>query len=319
MKASRFSLADLLTLLGTIAFGFICFLGLNFITEGDILTSSISAIVIALLLGGFALMAKLLKKARRNFKAHIIAEISCITIFTILFWGITIFLFPHYFTVSSKKKLIKESLLTSIDGATKMFDEYESYANNREAIYMANLKSAVAAKKTRPSDYANYGLMDNDPNGIIKDNDKIESKRFMLHASLFPTNYSDTASRKGTKDVAIKWLNEQINVVSLWKPIGIPNVAKKLAAKASEWCSILNGYSKYRGKGETTQDFSYKLHFEDVSPLLTEMEHPSFISILLSIAIYVVMLLSWLITKRDSKFIGINKTFGQQTQLDNEL
>jgi hypothetical protein len=35
MKQSRFSLADLLTVLTSIAFGFICFLGKNFSTLGD--------------------------------------------------------------------------------------------------------------------------------------------------------------------------------------------------------------------------------------------------------------------------------------------
>ena len=81
MKASRFSLADLLTLLAAVAFSFICFLGLNFVTEGDLLVSILVSIGIMLVLGGLAFMAKWQKTARKDFKAHIILEFSAIVVF----------------------------------------------------------------------------------------------------------------------------------------------------------------------------------------------------------------------------------------------
>ncbi len=315
MKASRFSLADLLTLLAAVAFGFICFLGLNFVTEGNLLTSILVSVGITLVLGGLAFFAKLQKTVRRDFKTHIIVEFSSVFLFTILFIGVSYLLFPHYFTVSSKQEKIKETLLSSIEGATKMFDEYETYAKNREAFYEANLNSVVAAQRTRPTDYTEYGF------GAvgISDNDQIENKLFTLHADLFPTNYSDSVYRKGIKDVATKWLKEQKEVVSQWKPIGIPIVANDLSAKASGWLEELIGFSKVREKGEVAQDFSYKLSFGDVTPLLTDMERPRAIPIILSVAIWALMLFSWIITKRDSRFPGFKCVFGREKELDNEL
>lgn len=315
MKASRFSLADLLTLLAAVAFSFICFLGLNFVTEGDLLVSILVSIGIMLVLGGLAFMAKWQKTARKDFKGHIILEFSAIVVFTILFFGVSYYLFPHYFTVSSKKDEIKNTLLSSIEGAKKMFGDYEAYATNRESFYKANLNSVVAAKKTRPTDYSDFGF---GAEGI-SDDVQIENKLFTLHADLFPTNYSDTVSRKGIKDVATKWLNEQTNVVSQWKPIGIPIVANELSDKASEWLSDLTGYSKIREKGEIADDYSYELSFGDVSPLLTEMERPKFLPIILSVVLWAVMLFSWLITKRDTRFPGFKRVFGKEKVLDNEL
>lgn len=315
MKASRFSLADLLTFLAAVAFGFICFLGLNFVTEGNLLTSILIALGITLILGGLAFFAKLQKIVRRDFKAHIIVEFSSALLFTILFFGVSFLLFPHYFTVSSKKDEIKKTLLSSIEGATRMFDEYETYAKNREAFYEANLNSVVAAKRTRPADYAEYGF---GAEGI-SDMAQIENKLFTLHADLFPTNYSDSVYRKGIKDVAIKWLKEQKDVVAQWKPIGIPIVANDLSAKASKWLAELIGFSKVREKGEVTTDFSYKLSFGDVSPLLTEMECPKALPIILSVLIWALMLFSWIITKRDSRFPGFKRVFGREKELDNEL
>ena len=315
MKVSGFSLADLLTLLAAVSFSFICFLGLNFVTEGDLLVSILVSIDILLVLGGLAFLAKRQKTARKNFKKHIIIEFSAIALFTVLFFGVSFYIFPHYFTVSSKKEEIKNTLLSSIDGAKKMFDDYETYASNRESVYEANLNSVVAAKSTRPTDYSNFGF---GAEGIT-DNIQIENKLFTLHADLFPTNYSDTILRMGIKDVATKWLDEQTKVVSLWKPIGIPIVANELLSKTTEWLSELSNYSRVREKGEITNDYSYKLSFGDVSPLLTEMERPKLLSILLSVALWAVMLFSWLITERDSRFIGFKQVFGQKEELDNEL
>ena len=68
MSQSKFSLADLLTVLGTLGFGFFCFLSLNFKTLGDTTTSIIWAVTISLILGGLAFGVKLLKRTSRNFK-----------------------------------------------------------------------------------------------------------------------------------------------------------------------------------------------------------------------------------------------------------
>lgn len=315
MKVSMFSLADLLTLFAAITFGFICFLGLNFVTEGDLLVSILISTAIIFVLGGLAFMTKLQKIARKNFKAHIVAEFFSVVVFSVLFFIVSNSLFPHYFTVSYKKEQIKKTLQSSIEGATKMFDDYELYSKNRESIYEANLYSVVAAKNTLPSDYSDYGF---GAEGI-SDNVQIENKLFTLHADLFPTNYVDTVLRKGTKDVATKWLIEQNEVVSQWKPIGIPIVANELSAKASEWLTELVGYSKVREKGEVSDDFSYELSFGDVSPLLTEMESPTSIPIVISIILWVLMLLSWLITKRDSRFPGFKNVFGRKKVFDNEV
>ena len=315
MKAARFSLADLLTLIAALAFGFICFLGLNFVSEGNVILSVGLALGIAILLGGLALLAKLQKRVMKNFKTHIIIEISLILVFTILFFAIGYLIFPHYFTVSNRKEEIKTTLLSSISGAEKMFDSYETYAKNRESIYEANLNSVVAAKRARPNEYASFGF---GADGI-SDNIQIENKLFTLHADLFPTNYSDTVSHKGTKDVALKWLTEQRAVVSSWKPIGVPIVSNEIASKAEGWRDELINYSKIREKGEEAADFSYQLSFGNVSQYLTEMENPTLLPIILCIVLWAMMLFSWLITKRDTRFPGFKRLFGKVEVLDNEL
>ena len=237
-------------------------------------------------------------------------------LFTVLFFFISRSVFPHYFTVCDKKEEIKEKLSSSIDGATRMFEEYESYAADRESLYEAKLKSVVAAKKACPSDYKDYGF---GAEGI-SDKDQIDNKLTTLHLDLFPSNYSGTASQAGTKDIAIKWLNSQKAVVEDWKAIGIPVIAKELPQSASNWRSKLIEYSKVREQGEIARDFSYELTFGDVSSLLTEKKRPKTLPVIISIVIWALMLFSWLITERDSRFPGFKRVFRKDDNtLDNEL
>ena len=62
MNTSKISLADLLTLLTALGYGFICFLGINFNSLGNINRSVILALIITLVLGGAALGAKIMKR-----------------------------------------------------------------------------------------------------------------------------------------------------------------------------------------------------------------------------------------------------------------
>jgi len=315
MKVARFSLADLMTLLAALVFGFICFLGLNFLTEGQLVLSIAVATAIAAILGALAWFVKSRKKVTRNFKTHRILEFGGLVLFTLLYAAAGYFVFPHYFTVEARKTEIKDNLLSSIDGAKKLFESYETYAQNRESLYEAKLHSVVNAKRVNPSEYKEYGF---GAEGI-SDPVQIENKIFTLHADLFPTNYSDAETHKGTKDVAIKWLSEQESVVSQWKPIGIPIVSNELAAKANGWMAELIKYSTIREKGEQAEDFTYQLSFSNVSPLLTETDSPRSIAIGLAVALWVLMLFSWLITKRDSKTSGVKFKKGKNVVADNEL
>jgi uncharacterized membrane protein YidH (DUF202 family) len=125
MKQSRFSLADLITVLTSIAFGFICFLGKNFSTLGDTSISITWAAIITVSLAGTAFLAKLLKRTKRNFKTNSILEKVVLLLFTVLTVYFAYSPFSHYFNVSAKKTEIQNKLQTSITQVENMFAEYE--------------------------------------------------------------------------------------------------------------------------------------------------------------------------------------------------
>ncbi len=308
MKQSKFSLADVLTVLTALAFGFICFLGKNFSTLGNISESIIWAAIITVSLAGTAFIAKLLKRTNYNFKTNFILEIVVLLLFT----GLTVFFaystFPHYFNVSAKKTEIQKKLQTSITQAENMFGEYEGYANTREITYKGKLQGIVAAKSIRDKDYSDYGFV----NGSAPDNIQIDNKMFTIHTLLFPPNYSDSISKKGIKEVAIAWLKNAKKITSNWKPIGIVSVVNNVEKNSEDWRNQLINLSKERGDGEEYFDFDYKLSFNDVKTNFTTTGKPTSLSIGLAVVAYLLMLFSYLISKRSTKStVGTTKEKGE--------
>lgn len=308
MKQSKFSLADVLTVLTALAFGFVCFLGINFYTLGDTSQSFKLASLITILLAGTALLAKILKRTNRHFKTYLFFEILTLVVFTGLMTFFAYSPFPHYFNVSSNKKEIQDKLHLGITQAGKMFSEYERYAANRENLYKAKLQSVVAAKKTNPQAYKAYGFQ----KGSVSDGKQMDNKMFTLHADLFPTNYSDNVKHNGLKEVATRWLEEAKNTTNSWKPIGVVSVVNDVEQNSINWLNQLDSISSIRENGEQAIDFEYKLSFNDVKTHFSTLTKPNPLSIGLAVGAYLLMLLSYLISSRSSKsIIGTVKRLGK--------
>ncbi|MDR1654271.1 MAG: hypothetical protein LBS01_11635 [Prevotellaceae bacterium] len=309
MNQSKFSLADVLTLLAALAFGFVCFLSANFFFLGNTGQSSILAIIITVLLGGLALGAKLLKKTSRNFKTCFVWEVIFLVLFAIFAFIFAISPFSHYFVVSDQKEDIQNKLTASIMQAENMFAGYERYANNRETVYESKLRSVAAARSINPSEYAECGFVSD-----VSIEIQIENKMFTLHADLYPTNYGEM------KQIATTWLANAKNAVEHWYPISTVNVVKEVERNSKAWLNELLQLSTVRERCEQAIDFSCALSFDDVKNKFTTLGGLTPLSTGLAVLAYVLMLLSWFVTKRHSKFPGLKMLFGMGGAIiDNEL
>jgi len=159
MQQSKFSLADVLALIAALLFSFVCFLGMNFYTLGDVSASLTTAGIIFALLFGAAFGAKLLKRTSRHFKTCFVFEallLVFLSLFTVLF---SYSPFPHYFAVSAQKDRIAAKLTASITQAENMFAAYEKYADNREQLYRNRLRSVVQGESSDPSQFTSCGFV----------------------------------------------------------------------------------------------------------------------------------------------------------------
>jgi hypothetical protein len=287
-----------MNLLTALAFGFVCFLGMNYYTLGDSTQSIIFAVVIALSLAGTSFLAILLKKTKNNFGAKFILEILVLIIFTGLLAFFTYSPFSHFFVVTDQKKNIQRKLTASITQAENMFSEYENYANSRISLYKSSLKSAVVTKIANSKPYKDLGL---DGNNNIPDSAKIESKMQTIQFDLYPSNYSDTINNNGIKEVAAKWLLDAKSAANNWKAISIVNIVNDVEKNSNEWLDTLVQISTVPEIGEESIDFTHKLSFEDMKTHFTTLGKPTLLSIILAMIAWLVMLFPYMIETRNTK------------------
>jgi hypothetical protein len=289
MNQSKFSLADIFNVSGTLVFGFLCFLSFNFLSLGETGASIARAMAFACFLSGFAFGAKLLKRTNRPSKSKIIGEWILLLLFAIIAF-VAIFPFSHSFAISEQKTYIQGKLTANIEQASGMFDNYENYAKNRENVYKSRLYSVVNAKEVNPSEYESYGFVSGTDDRI-----QVENKILTLKLKLYPSNYEEM------KQVASTWLIDAKNTITDWKPIGIVDVMNKANSNISSWKDELKQLSTFRAQGETADDFDYPLTFDDITDKIMVLGDPIPFSIIFAIGLYMLMLLSYFITRRHSK------------------
>jgi hypothetical protein len=289
MKQSRFPLADLLTILGSIGFGFFCYLSINFYTLGDTTTSITSAVLFAIILAGLAFLCKLLKTTNGNFKTSIIIERVILPIY-ISVSLIALFPFSHYFYITSKKEAIQKQIIENITNAEGIFAAYESYGDLRLMRYRAQLNSAVARKNNNIGDYFEMGF----ENGI-NDNTQINNKLFSCKAQLFPSNYQQM------KQVDTQWLLDAKQNITDWSPLAIVEIVNSLKEETFIWHEQLVSYSKVSAKGEVSIPFPFTPTMKDVSNVFTQKSNPTIESMLIGCGFYLLMLVSYFINSRSTK------------------
>ena len=308
MNRSKFSLADLLTLMGAVTFGFLVFLGYNFLTLGDTIKSIILATSFALALGIVAYVLKTLKGVSRNFKTNIISESILIFVF-FLFSFFAISPLSHYFAVSQEKEQIQNSILSNISEAEGLFEAYDTYADNSIDLYERKLKSIVEAKFVNPSEYRAEGFGQGKSDAII-----IESKVNLLKQVLRPSNYS---KMKGD----LSWLSDSKSAVENWSPITVVGTVNKLNIGVQSWNEQLKNYSSDPLNAANTTSFDSPISFDQVSGFFTKETPLNPLGIVIHFGLIFLMLFSYLISKRHERIRGnvLKLLFGASTTDDKEL
>jgi len=286
MNQFKFSLADVLSVLAAMTFGFVCFLSNNFLSLGDIMSSVIIASIIAFVLGGLALGAKLLKRARKNFRTSLFFELFFLLCFSAVAF-ILVLPFSHFFSVYDKKEEIQEKLLNNFTVSDNIYTRYEAYANNRIELYESLLKAVVQGELVNPDEFKKY---DFEPGVDI--NTQVENKMFTLKAKLYPPNYMEL------KNNFISWLSETKGKIEIWSPIAIINVLNTVKNEINSKNDQLQELSKFRAKGELCNDFSFPIFLEDVSKTFSTLGSSTPLSILFAVVLYILILFSYFITSR---------------------
>ncbi|MBK8855692.1 MAG: hypothetical protein IPN10_16705 [Saprospiraceae bacterium] len=96
-------------------------------------------------------------------------------------------------------------------------------------------------------------------------------------------------------------------------------IVQDIEKNSNEWLDTLVTFSKKRELGEQVDNFADSLSFANVKTYFTKLNSPTPLSIGLALLSYGLMLLSWVVTKRSTRYPGLKFLVGWGKTNDNEL
>jgi hypothetical protein len=305
-SASKFSLADMLALFASAAFGFVCFLGSNFSSLGNTTTSVIWAVAIAVVLFALAMIVKGAKRV-----VNVVPEIVFLVLLVVATAVSAYLQFSHFFTVWGQKAVVSEKLNTGIAQAEKMFEKYRNYVEEErvspfERFLNRCVDTSAAARNNRPKECA----------ALIKEGSGVspakqaEVEVNTLKKLLNSSDYEDSAR--------IAWLQKMREAVEKWQPMDIVVIVKQVDQESKNWEATMVSSSKERIEKtengvvawkEDAEDFvPDDLKFSDVSSIFETRRAPSLLSIGLALLTLALLLLPYISTEPNPKRDLLKKT-----------
>ncbi len=144
--------------------------------------------------------------------------------------------------------------------------------------------------------------------------EEINNKIRTLHLVLFPNNY------RQMKEADSLWLANTKNTLNnswAWN-LGVVDIVNNIEQNSNNSLRTLINHTTKLEKCESNQTVEFSINSKnpnitsqvDVKSHFTTLDSPKRLSIGLSIVTYIIMLISWLITKRHTRFPGLKILFG---------
>jgi hypothetical protein len=307
-KQSIFSLADVITLVMVIFYGYFSFLGALFLNINNETVWGMSKVTGCMFISLFCALpllltawgAKVLKGTTKNHSERRLFEV----VFLVLFGLFSLFLlssyspFIHYFTVSNRDTSINDKINRVITNSEAMFDHYESLVDRRIFNYQGKLRAVVeGGSYTQLEDYKIS-------NANVSNEEKVKTRIEIMRFALLPPHYSDSTTQNGIKQVAMKWLGDAKQIPHKWRPIGLVSLVPNIERNISDWEQLLKTLYEdgiQPGENVEPEQFDYNVRVVRLSSDFTLTDSPRMITIMFALFLNLLMLLSWFMTKRDRK------------------
>lgn len=288
-KKNKFNFAASFSLTVLLIYSYVSFLGLVYWQQGDIVLPSVLTLGFILIVIGCLIMMSISKATRWENIGTIGQCIFGLIILVAFFFSAVPF--TNFMRVLEKQDEIKAEINSSFVAAKQLNTAYTEYANKRIADYKASLNEASASKKIRPSV---YNEMLAGASGA-SDEQKISNLSKSLQQKLEPDSMNIIMEKRLT------WLeaSSQMSVLNIKLPLNLV----KISNEVSNWTDNFNKLSKVIYNGEKASEFEYKDYdskIESVTAFYTELHKPSFLTLLISLLGFVIMLLPYFMTLKSN-------------------
>jgi hypothetical protein len=222
------ALGHVVALVVIICLCYVAFMGLVYLTGGQLMPSAVAAAMSAVLLFLLTVFIQRQKGCSRHFNRHLNGERIGVPL--LLAAGIVVGVpFTHFFTVNSHEQVVKEDFKQALAHIQPMFDAYEQKADKRIENYRKHLNQILANSKKKQKAYANAGFTrhaEGKPSGAdtLMRNDMVTT----LRRQLLPPAY--TTLRKE----AVEWAERSAVGATTWNVFLLGN-SKEIRKAVDEW------------------------------------------------------------------------------------
>lgn len=215
-RTLKFSWGHIIAFVALIFLSYIAFMGDFYAQGGDFTKSAVKVLIIDVLLLSTFIGAQIVKGADEKFDRMINIERLLIAV------SIPVFLFAmipfnHFWRVFDSRDQIEKQFSGSISGITKMFADYDQYAETRINAFATRLEGAKEGSLANSMHRENY----------------VRTLRLQLCSP----------AKDSLQHVATQWLDEADRGASVWNAFLVGNI-EQINDAISTWHSALREYSK---------------------------------------------------------------------------
>lgn len=153
-RIKKTALAQVIAVVAAIFIAYISFMGLVYLSRGQIVTSAVAATALGIAMVSLCFMAQQMKGAESRFAGSIVKErIAIVSLAIIILVPVVPFL--HFFSVAGRETRVTRQFDNALAEVMPMFDEYDSIVDERVANYRKRL---AGVKNQQSKNFAKYGF-----------------------------------------------------------------------------------------------------------------------------------------------------------------
>lgn len=296
-KKLNFSWSHIIAFVALIAVSYFTFMGVVYATGGNFVAAAIGLAVVDFVLILTFIGAQQLKASGVKMRRKIVAERALVFASPVVF---AIMMMPtfYFWQVESRHKQLVREFNASLSLAGELFNDYETYADRRINEYTARLDSI---QRTLSGDAYVYGQL-----GFTAGEEEYQAENMVLtlRTQLFGERYGTL------KAAAHKWIRDARAGASVWNVFIVGNLAEirnavqlwesQLQEIASEKMSNESGVPEFASESAGNAIDGIR----SVSRQLSKApSYPTPTGLAVGIVLYAMLLLPYIIQRRDGKSI----------------
>lgn len=288
MNQSKFSFGAVFALMVLLVFSYFTFLGLMYWKNGEIALPIMLTLVFMVVVIGCVFVMCLSKASR--FNIGIVGQVIFGFIIFLAF-GFSTLPFTNFTKVLENQKQIKASISETLDAANAIDSAYTKYTKVRISDYKRQLQQAIDGKNVNNAKYEQMIGKAKEKISGATDESIMESLTKRLENRLLP---EEVIAQQQTYKQQV----QATKGMSVWN-VMMPQNLKEVKAGVANWADGYNKLSKETNVGEVAEPFVYNEFNSKIDGLTSFYTHftmPSFLSMIVALLGFAIMLLPYFIT-----------------------